>query len=75
MRVGKVVDDAGSDGSQIVVRGNNKNTAGVQTLFSAPFVGVAGFQNFGLKMDFDAKYVLPRLSFLPPSVLWCLMET
>jgi hypothetical protein len=55
VRVGKVVDDVTSDGTQIVVHGNSKNAAGVQTLFSAPFAGVAGFQNFGLKMDFDAK--------------------
>lgn len=50
-----MVDDVTSDGTQIVVHGNSKNAAGVQTLFSAPFAGVAGFQNFGLKMDFDAK--------------------
>jgi len=57
VRVGKVVDAAagspGADGTNIVVNGNSKNAAGVQTLFSTPFVGVQGFQNFALEMDFD----------------------
>ncbi|KAK0107684.1 hypothetical protein ONS96_003485 [Cadophora gregata f. sp. sojae] len=57
VRVGKVVDAAagspGADGTNIVVNGNNKNAAGVQTLFSTPFT--AGFHNFALEMDFDQK--------------------
>ncbi|KAH7397814.1 hypothetical protein BKA64DRAFT_48479 [Cadophora sp. MPI-SDFR-AT-0126] len=57
VRVGKVVDAAagspGADGTNIVVNGNSKNAAGVQTLFSAPFEGVQGFQNFAVEMDFD----------------------
>ncbi|KAG4430857.1 hypothetical protein IFR05_013658 [Cadophora sp. M221] len=55
VRVGKVVDAAagspGADGTNIVVNGNSKNAAGVQTLFSTPFT--AGFQNFAVQMDFD----------------------
>lgn len=57
VRVGQVVDAApgspGADGTNIVVNGNSKNAAGVQTLFSTPFT--AGFQNFAVQMDFDLK--------------------
>ncbi|PVH84119.1 glycoside hydrolase family 131 protein [Cadophora sp. DSE1049] len=57
VRVGKVVDAAagspGADGTMVVVNGNSKNAAGVQTLFSTPFEGVQGFQNFAMEMDFD----------------------
>ncbi|GKT93517.1 hypothetical protein CT0861_12327 [Colletotrichum tofieldiae] len=43
------------NGNEIAVFGNSKTTPAPQKIFSAPF-GEGQFENFALKMDFNAKY-------------------
>jgi hypothetical protein len=46
-------------GDNIVVDGDSKTAGSAAKIFETPFVGVAGFQNFAVTMDFDAKLVTP----------------